>query len=77
MNLTVDPHMCESKFVRWAKVHKRRRIAKKWRKRYGPIMRCPGVMFEVAAMEFFGKRTPRRFICCPCIKAALDKEIAK
>ena len=76
-SLIVNSFICEPKFVRWAKVHKRRRIAKKWRKRYGPIVRCPGVMFDVAPMDFFGKKTPRQFICCPCVKAVLDKEIAK
>ena len=73
----MGPKIDKSKFVRWAKTHKRRRIAKKWHKRYGPIMGCLGVMFDVAAMDFFGKKTPRQLLCCPCFKAMLDKEIAQ
>ena len=76
-SLIVEPLICESKFVRWVKTHKRRRIAKKWRKRYGAIFWCPGVMFEIASMEFHCMRTPRQFVCCPCVKAAIDQEIAK
>lgn len=53
--------------------HRRARIAKKWQKRYGWVMKpCPGNAFEM--MDYGG----RRIVCCPCVIAAVKaREVAQ
>ena len=66
MNITVDRHLCERKFIRWVKSHKKARINKKWHKKYGYISRCEGHAYEVRGMGL---------VCCPCFHEQMKREI--
>jgi hypothetical protein len=64
MKVYVNPILCNRVFLRWARTHRKRRINKKWRKRYGAIFRpCPGIV-----LEFYSA-----FYLCPCALAAVRK----
>lgn len=49
----VAPYLCDRpKFIRWKRTHKKARIAKKWKKRYGGVYtNCKGVF-----LTMFGKQ---------------------
>lgn len=65
--VTVDRHLCKIEFLRWARTHRKSRIAKKWRKRYGAVYsECPGVGYEMGLFKF-----TRRLVVCPCAHAKI------
>lgn len=65
LRVTVQRHLCQTKFLRWARTHRRSRINKKWRKKYGPVIApCPGFAFEIAGMGL---------LVCPCVAAKLKE----
>lgn len=54
--ITVSPYQCDKRFAGWVRTNRNNRIAKKWRKKYGPRMRCqPQQVFRLGGM----------LICCP------------
>lgn len=57
--------LCSPKFVSWCRVHRKKRIAKKWRKRFGAKMVCPGVVLL--------QTLKGNFIICPCALRAIKK----
>lgn len=67
MPVRVDRNLCQSEFVRWKRTHRKSRIAKKWRKRYGPVVACKGGQaYQIRGLG----------LClCPCTKRQLDKAI--
>lgn len=63
INLTVSRYLCKTEFSHWRRPHRKKRIAKKWRKRYGAVMKpCPGVAYQIAGMGV---------VSCPCIAAKI------
>lgn len=40
LGLKVARFPCNMEFVRWRRRHRNNRIDRKWRKRYGAVMRC-------------------------------------
>lgn len=66
MKIYVSTFLCERPFLRWARPHRKTRIAKKWRKKYGAIFgRCPGKAFQLLGMGM---------VVCPCVMAALEAD---
>lgn len=66
VRVILNNYLCERPFVRWARTHRKARINKKWRKRYGAIYaNCPGKAWEVAG---FG------IVVCPHVYEAIKKE---
>lgn len=67
MNVEVSKYLCERpSSVRWKRTHRRARIRKKWRKRYGKLTvvgKCSGRAFQVGD----------QLVVCPCVWAELDK----
>lgn len=61
----LNPYMCDMRFVRWRKKHRRSRINKKWQKRYGAIMECKGVAYNLGGTVH----------ACPCIVKALKEQL--
>lgn len=45
---------CKEEFARWRRPHRQKRIAKKWRKRYGAVYACPGNGYNVKGMGIYG-----------------------
>lgn len=67
MRVYVERYLCDRPFLRWVKNHRKKRIAKKWRKKYGAIYgMCPGKAFQIAGMGL---------VVCPCANAVLIKEV--
>lgn len=62
-SISVTP--CTTEFDGWKRTHKRRRIAKKWRKRYGAKWRCMYKAYQIGDMIHV----------CPCVYAAMQKNI--
>lgn len=62
---TVNPHMCEYRFVGWRRTNRNNRIARKWRKRYGAVTAC---------RQDKGFQVGGRFILCPHAFAAILKQ---
>lgn len=63
----INEWLCETKFVRWRKSHRKARINKKWHKKYGAIYsHCVGRGYQMGG----------KLILCPCMAAALRKETA-
>lgn len=62
--LYVNQYACKlPEFVRWRRTHKKARIAKKWRKRYGAVMStCPGVYVLMGKTA----HTKESIVVCPC-----------
>lgn len=69
--IAVNGYLCQRAFVGWNRTHRKKRIAKKWRKRYGRKMACQGHSFMVG----------HKLHCCPCayakLKVALQERIAQ
>lgn len=65
-NVFSDPHLCDCpRFVRWNRTHRRPRVNKKWRKRYGATYeRCRGVVVRVGG----------NLHACPCAVDEMKKE---
>lgn len=57
-------HLCRPEFVRWCKNHRKKRINKKWHKKYGAIYACKGHAYQVAGVGV---------VACPCILSKLRK----
>lgn len=67
--ITVSRMLCEVKFLRWRRTHRRARIRKKWRKRYGMVLaKCPGVSYRLLGVGL---------ICCPCVFTMLAEAASK
>lgn len=63
--VTVTRFLCERPYLGQARTHRKSRINKKWRKRYGiKLGPCPGKEFSVRGMGFF---------VCPHVMAELEK----
>lgn len=60
----VNKYACRPEFRRWKRVSRRKRQNKKWRKKYGPVVACPGVAFRVDGMGY---------VFCPCVEAEIKK----
>lgn len=56
MAVIVDRYACQQEFVGWRRVHRKKRINKKWRKKYGPALRCTKPVYRIAGKVLF----------CPC-----------
>lgn len=54
----VDQTLCQVKFVRWRRNHRKSRINKKWHKKYGFIAECGGYGFHMDGMGMY---------VCPCM----------
>jgi hypothetical protein len=68
LKLYLERSLCERPFLRWARTHRKARIRKKWRKKYGPVFaQCPGKAIKIGL---------RGLIVCPCTMAALKSHTA-
>ena len=67
--IQVDRHLCQKDFLRWKRLHRKRRIHKKWMKKYGgvAVLRCKGYVYRIVVPWFDG------IAVCPCFKKELDK----
>jgi hypothetical protein len=45
--IIVDRYICKPEFIRWRRKHRKARINKKWRKKYGAVIACKGVGYEM------------------------------
>lgn len=64
--VVVSPYLCLREFVGWRRTNRNNRIAKKWRKRYGPVTRCKGKAYMAMG----------RLHACPCGWAKVKAELA-
>lgn len=64
LGMPVVTTFCLPEFVRWARVSRRKRQAKKWRKRYGEIRKCKGHSFRLG----------NQFIFCRCVIAKIKAQ---
>lgn len=79
----VDRNLCQPEFIRWRKKHRKSRIAKKWRKKYGAVTACKGVAFEISTPSIADLWLPiqekrvvaKNFLVCPCFKAKMVESI--
>lgn len=65
MSVLENSHLCQMEFVRWRKTHRKSRINKKWRKRYGAVLACKGHGYQMAGSV----------VGCPCFVKRLRDEI--
>lgn len=65
--VVVLPSLCVREFVGWRRTNSNNRIAKKWRKRYGAVMRCKGTAHMALG----------RLYACPCGWEKVKAELAK
>lgn len=64
MPLMVSIYLCQTSFLRWRRTHKKARIRKKWRKRYGAVFsQCKGHFYKIGDT----------FMACPCVAAQIRK----
>ena len=62
-----DRYLCQPRFVRWKKTHRKSRIRKKWRKKYGAVTACAGYAYEMKGIGV---------IACPCMYDKIKKELS-
>ena len=80
IQIVVYHFLCKPEFIRWRRQHRKSRINRKWQKRYGAVVACKGVCYEVnlpSIADLWSNRrlTTKKIVMCPCIKAALDREL--
>jgi len=63
MPVHCEKYFCKTTFAGWRRTHKKSRIAKKWRKKYGATYKCFG-----HAVRFNGT-----LVVCPCVMKEIDK----
>lgn len=66
MRVFENDFICELKFVRWARTHRKKRIREKWKKRYGPIMACKGVAYKINKIGL---------MVCPCMMKKMQEAL--
>lgn len=63
----VSRSLCDGgAFVKWKRTNRNNRIAKKWHKKYGPVLsKCSRVVVEM----------PNKFVMCPCANEAVKQAL--
>lgn len=68
IDVTVSKSLCQELAVRPKRPHRRRRIQKKWIRRYGMVMHCDGHGYQMAGVGIVG---------CPHWVAKLRKSVTQ
>jgi len=66
--IVVNKYLCMSTFIRFRRNHRKKRVNKKWHKKYGAITKCESTVLQ---------RHDGTLIMCPCRKTELDTAIKK